>query len=135
MFQKEVMTNDSITNQDSSSQSKVKKPKAPRISRKKLGEAISNFTSYHKYEVQDILQALPVVMTDLLMSGARVKIDGLGTFYIKKGATRTFMSTIDGKEHTVKSKDTLAQKPDNELRRKLNPEDASLPDDVPEDDE
>ena len=129
------MTNDSITNQDSSSQSKVKQSKKPRISRKKLSEAISNFTDYHKYEVEDIIKALPVVMTNLLMSGARVKIDGLGTFYIKKGSTRTFLSTIDGKEHTVKSKDTLALKPDNELRRKLNPEDASLSDDSSEDDE
>lgn len=129
------MINDSITNQDLSSQNKVKKPKAPRISRKKLGESISNFTNYHKYEVEDILKALPVVMTDLLIQGARVKIDGLGTFYIKKGATRTFLSTIDGKEHTVKSKDTLALKPDNELRRKLNPEDSSLPDDTSEEDE
>lgn len=129
------MTNDMTTNQDSSLQSKVKQPKKPRISRKKLGEAISNFTSYHKYEVEDILKALPIVMTDLLMSGARVKIDGLGTFYIKKGATRTFLSTIDGKEHTVKSKDTLALKPDNELRRKLNPEDADLADDTSEDEE
>jgi nucleoid DNA-binding protein len=128
------MTNDSTTNQDSSSV-KQKQPKKPRISRKKLCEAISNFTDYHKYEVEDIIKALPVVMTDLLMSGARVKIDGLGTFYIKKGATRTFLSTIDGKEHTVKSKDTLALKPDNELRRKLNPEDSSLPDDTSEDDE
>lgn len=114
---------------------KPKKPKAPRISRKKLSESISNYTDYHKYEVEDIIKALPAVMTDLLMSGARVKIDGLGTFYIKKGATRTFLSTIDGKEHTVKSKDTLALKPDNELRRKLNPEDSSLPDDTSEDDE
>ena len=134
------MTNDSITNQDSSSVKvqQKKQPKKPRISRKKLCEALSNFTSYHKYEVEDIIKALPIVMTDLLMSGARVKIDGLGTFYIKKGATRTFLSTIDGKEHTVKSKDTLALKPDNELRRKLNPEDvneAGLPDDTSEDDE
>ena len=128
------MTNDSTTNQDSSSV-KQKQTKKPRISRKKLCEAISNFTDYHKYEVEDIIKALPVVMTDLLMSGARVKIDGLGTFYIKKGATRTFLSTIDGKEHTVKSKDTLALKPDNELRRKLNPEDSNLPDDASEDDE
>ena len=131
------MTNDLITNQDSSSVKvqQKKQPKKPRISRKKLGEAISNFTDYHKYEVEDILKALPIVMTDLLMSGARVKIDGLGTFYIKKGATRTFLSTIDGKEHTVKSKDTLALKPDNELRRKLNPEDSNLPDDTSEDEE
>ena len=131
------MTNDSITNQDSSSVKvqQNKQTKKPRISRKKLCEAISNFTDYHKYEVEDIIKALPVVMTDLLMSGARVKIDGLGTFYIKKGATRTFLSTIDGKEHTVKSKDTLALKPDNELRRKLNPEDSNLPDDTSEDDE
>lgn len=131
------MTNDSITNQDSSSvKVQQNKPaKKPRISRKKLCEAISNFTDYHKYEVEDIIKALPIVMTDLLMSGARVKIDGLGTFYIKKGAIRTFLSTIDGKEHTVKSKDTLALKPDNELRRKLNPEDTDLPDDTPEDDE
>lgn len=131
------MTNDSTTNQDSSSV-KQKQTKKPRVSRKKLCEAISNFTDYHKYEVEDIIKALPIVMTDLLMSGARVKIDGLGTFYIKKGATRTFLSTIDGKEHTVKSKDTLALKPDNELRRKLNPEDANeadLPDDTSEDDE
>ena len=115
-----------------------KKTRKPRISRKKLCEALSNFTDYHKYEVEDILKALPAVLTDLLMQGARVKIDGLGTFYIKKGATRTFLSTIDGKEHTVKSKDTLALKPDNELRRKLNPEDANdacLPDDILEDDE
>ena len=131
------MTNDLITNQDSSSVKvqQNKQPKKPRISRKKLCEAISNFTDYHKYEVEDIIKALPIVMTDLLMSGARVKIDGLGTFYIKKGATRTFLSTIDGKEHTVKSKDTLALKPDNELRRKLNPEDSNLPDDTSEDDE
>ena len=128
------MTNDSTTNQDSSSV-KLKQPKKHRISRKKLSEAISNFTDYHKYEVEDIIKALPIVMTDLLMSGARVKIDGLGTFYIKKGATRTFLSTIDGKEHTVKSKDTLALKPDNELRRKLNPEDSNLPDDTSEDNE
>lgn len=131
------MTNDSTTNQDSSSV-KQKQTKKPRVSRKKLCEAISNFTDYHKYEVEDIIKALPIVMTDLLMSGARVKIDGLGTFYVKKGATRTFLSTIDGKEHTVKSKDTLALKPDNELRRKLNPEDANeadLPDDTSEDDE
>lgn len=121
--------------QDTDKPKKPKAPKSPRISRKKLSESIANSTYYHKYEVEDILKALPAVMTDLLMSGARVKIDGLGTFYIKKGATRTFLSTIDGKEHTVKSKDTLALKPDNELRRKLNPEDAGLPDDTSEDDE
>ena len=134
------MTNDQQQFSISTSKSmqdtdKKKQPKKPRISRKKLCEAISNFTDYHKYEVEDIIKALPIVMTDLLMSGARVKIDGLGTFYIKKGATRTFLSTIDGKEHTVKSKDTLALKPDNELRRKLNPEDTDLPDDTSEDDE
>ena len=134
------MTNDQQQLSTSTSKSmqctdKPRKPKTPRISRKKLSESISNYTDYHKYEVEDILKALPAVMTDLLMSGARVKIDGLGTFYIKKGATRTFLSTIDGKEHTVKSKDTLALKPDNELRRKLNPEDSNLPDDTSEDEE
>ena len=97
-----------------------KKTRKPRISRKKLCEALSNFTSYHKYEVEDILKALPVVMTDLLMSGARVKIDGLGTFYIKKGTTRTFKSSIDGKEHTVVTRDTICLKPDDEAKRMLN---------------
>ena len=113
------MTNDSTTNQDSSSV-KQKQTKKPRISRKKLCEAISNFTDYHKYEVEDIIKALPVVMTDLLMSGARVKIDGLGTFYIKKGTIRTFKSSIDGKEHTVVTRDTICLKPDDEAKRMLN---------------
>ena len=116
------MTNDSTDLQlDSSSLNKPKSSKSPRISRKKLSESISNYTDYHKYEVEDILKALPAVLTDLLLSGAKVKIDGLGTFYIKKGSTRTFPSSIDGQMHTVKSRDTLALKPDSEVRRKLNP--------------
>ena len=119
------MTNDQQQFSTSTSKSmqdtdKKKQPKKPRISRKKLCEAISNFTDYHKYEVEDIIKALPIVMTDLLMSGARVKIDGLGTFYIKKGATRTFKSSIDGKEHTVVTRDTICLKPDDEAKRMLN---------------
>ena len=111
-----------ITNQDSSSVKvqQKKQPKKPRISRKKLCEALSNFTSYHKYEVEDILKALPVVLANLMLTGARVKIDGLGTFYIKKGTTRTFKSSIDGKEHTVVTRDTICLKPDDEAKRMLN---------------
>ena len=112
-----------ITNQDSSSVKvqQKKQPKKPRISRKKLCEALSNFTSYHKYEVEDILKALPVVLANLMLTGARVKIDGLGTFYIKKGTTRTFKSSIDGKEYTVVTRDTICLKPDDEAKRMLNP--------------
>ena len=111
-----------ITNQDSSSVKvqQKKQPKKPRISRKKLCEALSNFTSYHKYEVEDILKALPVVLANLMLTGARVKIDGLGTFYIKKGTTRTFKSSIDGKEYTVVTRDTICLKPDDEAKRMLN---------------
>ena len=99
---------------------KKKQPKKLRISRKKLCESLSNFTDYHKYEVEDILKALPVVLANLMLTGARVKIDGLGTFYIKKGATRTFKSSIDGKEHTVVTRDTICLKPDDEAKRMLN---------------
>ena len=81
---------------------------------------MSNFTDYHKYEVEDILKALPVVLANLMLTGARVKIDGLGTFYIKKGTTRTFKSSIDGKEHTVITRDTICLKPDDEAKRMLN---------------
>ena len=98
-----------------------KKTRKPRISRKKLCESLSNFTDYHKYEVEDILKALPVVLANLMLTGARVKIDGLGTFYIKKGTTRTFKSSIDGKEHTVVTRDTICLKPDDEAKRMLNP--------------
>ena len=117
------MTNDSTTNQDSSSVKvqQTKQPKKPRISRKKLCESLSNFTDYHKYEVEDILKALPVVLANLMLTGARVKIDGLGTFYIKKGTTRTFKSSIDGKEYTVVTRDTICLKPDDEAKRMLNP--------------
>lgn len=124
------MTNDSTKDLSSSSVSAVNevlpakktRQQRPRISRKKLSEAISSATQYHKYEIEDILKSLPAVLAGLLLQGYRVKIDGLGTFYTKKGSTRKFMSSIDSKEHQVQTRDTLALKPDAEIKRLLNPD-------------
>jgi nucleoid DNA-binding protein len=87
---------------------------------KALITLVAEASGYHKYEVQDILHSLAVVVQDELSQGGTVRIDGLGTFSVKQGFHRTFFSTITGKVEDTKTRNSISLKPDSYMLNALN---------------
>jgi nucleoid DNA-binding protein len=87
---------------------------------KALIALVAESAGYHKYEVQDILHSLALVIQDELSQGNTVRIDGLGTFSVKQGFNRTFFSTITGKVEDTKTRNSISLKPDSYMLNALN---------------
>lgn len=81
---------------------------------------ISEHSGYYKYEVQDLLQSLAVVLSYAIKEGHEVKIKGLGTFSYKKPRPCNNYSPYTGRYMQVMTKAGCKFKPDKLFSNLLN---------------
>jgi len=92
------------------------------ITHPSLVKLVSSQSDYPQYIVKDILRALAVVLPRELNKGAKVKIEGVGTFSTKKSIKRDFVSLLTGVRKEQWTKVGLSVKPDGYMSNALNVE-------------
>jgi len=91
------------------------------ITHPSLVKLVSSQSDYPQYIVKDILRALAVVLPKELTKGSKVKLEGVGTFSIKKSTKRDFVSMLTGVRKEQWTKVGLSVKPDGYMANSLNP--------------
>ena len=97
-----------------------KKMQQKRISHVELVNIISKQCDYPKYQVEDILRGLAVVAQEIIYSGKRFNIRGIGDIRGQEPYLREFKSPFDGNRHSVMTKRTIRISPDVYMENYLN---------------
>ena len=95
-------------------------PKQKLITHPSLVKLVSSQSDYPLYIVKDVLRALAVVLPKELNKGSKVKLEGVGTFSIKKSIKRDFVSMLTGVRTEQWTRVGLSVKPDGYLTNALN---------------
>jgi nucleoid DNA-binding protein len=89
------------------------------FTRKELKEDIHQITGLTKASINAVLAALPDVITDNLAKGKRVKLFGVGSFYVGHVKERAFnLPTADVVHAHDKAKFVMSMTLKNSLREK-----------------
>jgi len=96
------------------------------ITHSALVKLVSIKSDYPQYIIKDILRALAVVLPKELNKGSKVKLEGVGTFSLKKSIKRDFVSMLTGVRKEQWTKVGLSVKPDGYMVNALNPEVADV---------
>lgn len=83
---------------------------------------VAEHSELFKYEVEDALNSLAVIIAQKLSEGVSVQIKGVGTFSPKQRASRVVKSHLKGiqKEYEVQGDVQVKFKPDSMLKNAVN---------------
>ena len=90
------------------------------IKHKALIAHVSSLSAYPKYQVQDVLNALALAITEALLMNNKVTLEGVGTFSPQKPSLRKFRSILTGVEIEKYTKRSSSFRPDSYLSNALN---------------
>ena len=93
------------------------------ISNKELIELLAEQSRYYKYQIEDILYALAVVLQEQLNQGNDIKIKGVGTFSRKNPRRLKNYSKYLGDYLDTWTKVSVKYKPDTLMLNSLNADD------------
>lgn len=94
------------------------------IKQRALIAHVSSLCGYPKYQVEDVLSALSLAITENLLMNNRVTLEGVGTFSPQKPSLRKFKSILTGVEIEKYTKRSSSFRPDSYLSNALNSVDA-----------
>lgn len=83
---------------------------------------ICDISGYRKYEVQDMLEALAIVVADNAKQGYATCIRGIGTLKVKQGYCIRGRSNLTGEEYNTLTAKSLTLKIDSIMSNALNGE-------------